>query len=136
MAKAYAFIANNTAQAFTASPGNVSWGTAQHGFGCACGKKIVSVSGTNLNLNAGGYYDLEIGATVTNSEAGNVTLSLYQDGTLIASGAEAIAAASNPASISFPAGVLVNCNSALTLVATSSAGTPTVTNVFTTVLKS
>lgn len=135
MAKAYAFIANNTAQAFTSSPSNVAWGNAQHGFGCACNRKIISVNGTNMNLNAGGYYDIVIGATVTNSEAGNVTLSLYQDGNLIASGSEAIAAAADPASISFPSGVVVNCNSTLTFVVTSSAGTPTVSNVFTTVQK-
>lgn len=134
MAKAYAFIANTTAQTLTGG-GAINPGTAQHGFGCACGKKIIAVTGNNINLGAGGYYNIVVGATVTNSEAGDVTLSLYQDGNLIASGSEAIAAAADPASISFPAGVLVNCNSTLTLVVTASAGNPTVTNVFTTVQK-
>lgn len=135
MAKAFAFVSNNTPQAFTTPTGNVSWGVAQHGFGCACGKKIIAVNGNNINLSSGGYYNIVVGATVTNSEAGDVTLSLYQDGNLIASGAEAIAAAADPASISFPSGVLVNCNSTLTLVATASAGNPTVSNVFATIQK-
>lgn len=134
MAKAFAFVANNTSQTLTGG-GAINPGVAQHGFGCACGKKIIAVNGNNINLSSGGYYNIVVGATVTNSEAGNVTLSLYQDGTLIASGSETIAAASDPASISFPVGVVVNCNSTLTLVATASVGNPTVTNVFTTLQK-
>lgn len=134
MAKAYAFIANNTAQTLTGG-GSINPGTAQHGFGCTCGQKIISVNGNNISLKSGGYYNIDIGATVTNSEAGNVTLSLYQDGTLIAFDSEAIAAAADPASISFPAGVLVDCSSTLTLVVTASAGNPTVNNVYTTVQK-
>lgn len=134
MAKAYAFIANNVAQTLTGG-GAISPGTAQHGFGCSCGQKIIAVTGNNINLKASGYYNIDIGATVTNSEAGDVTLSLYQDGALIASGSEAIAAAGDPASISFPAGVVVNCSSTLTLVVTATAGNPTVNNVYTTIQK-
>ena len=134
MSKAYAFIANNTPQTITGG-GVVNPGTAQHGFGCArCGKAI-AVNGTNINLAECGYYDVEIGATVSATAAGNITLSLYQDGALIAQGSETISAASDPASISFPAGVKVNCNSVLTLVATASAGDPIVTNIHTTVTK-
>lgn len=134
MAKAYAFIANNTAQTLTGG-GAISPGTARHGFGCSCNQKIISVSGNNINLKSSGYYNIDIGATVTSSEAGNVTLSLYQDGTLIASGSETIAAAADPASISFPAGALVNCSSTLTLVVTAIAGNPTVNNVYATIQK-
>lgn len=134
MAKAYAYIANNTPQTLTGG-GAILPGTAQHGFGCACGQKIISVAGNNINLKAGGYYNIDIGATVTNSEAGDVTLSLYQDGSLIASGTESIAAAADPASISFSSGVLVNCSSTLTLVVTATAGNPTVNNVYTTIQK-
>lgn len=134
MAKAFAFITNTTTQTLT-SGANVTPGAAQHGFGgCGCGYTI-QVSGNNINLRSGGYYQVGVGATVSNSDAGNVTLSLYQDGQQIASGTETIAAANDPASISFPAGVKVNCSSALTLVVSATAGNPIVTNVYTTVEK-
>lgn len=134
MSKAYAFVSNNSVQALT-SGANVSPGTAQHGFGgCACGC-IIQVSGNNINLRAPGYYNINIGATVTDSVAGNVTLALYQDGVMVAQGSENIADVTNPASIAFPAGVKVNCNSTLTLIATSSAGDPSVNNIYITVAK-
>lgn len=134
MAKAFAFITNTATQTLT-SGANVAPGTAQHGFGgCGCGYTI-QVSGNNINLRASGYYDIEIGATVTDSDAGNVTLALYQDGVLIAQGIETIAAANDPANISFPAGVKVNCNSVLTLIVTTTAGNPIVTGLYITVAK-
>ena len=132
MSKAYAFIANNTSQTIIGG-GVVNPGTAQHGFGCTrCGKTIAG-NGTNINLAECGYYDVEIGATVSATAVSNVTLSLYQDGALLAQGSETIAAANDPASISFPAGVKVNCNSVLTLVVTASAGDPIATNIYSTV---
>lgn len=134
MAKAYAFIANNTSQTITGG-GAINPGAASHGFGCTCGGYTIQVSGNNINLRNSGYYDVVVGATVSNSDAGNVTLALYQDGQQIASGTETIAAANDPASISFPAGVKVNCSSALTLVVSATAGNPIVTNVYTTVEK-
>lgn len=134
MAKAFIFVANNTAQTITGG-GAINPGAAQHGFGCTCGTKTIQVNGNSINLNASGYYSVDIGAVVTNSESGDVTLSLYQDGTLIASGSETIAAAAGPANISFPAGVLVKCSSVLTLVVTASAGNPTVNSVDITIEK-
>lgn len=134
MAKAFIFVANNTAQTITGG-GAINPGAAQHGFGCTCGSKTIQVNGNNINLNASGYYSVGIGAVVTGSEPGNVTLSLYQDGNLIASGSETIAAAADPANISFPAGVLVKCSSVLTLVVTASAGNPTVNSVDVTIEK-
>lgn len=134
MAKAFAFIANNTPQTITGG-GVVNPGTAVHGFGCTCCGRTIQPSGTNINLRETGYYSVDVGATVSASDAGNVTLSLYQDGALVAQGSETISAANDPASVSFPAGVKVNCNSVLTLVVTSTAGDPIVTNVYTTVGK-
>lgn len=134
MAKAFAFIANNTPQTITGG-GVVNPGTAVHGFGCTCCGRTIQLSGTNINLRETGYYSVDVGATVSASDAGNVTLSLYQDGALVTQGSETISAANDPASISFPAGVKVNCNSVLTLVVTSTAGDPIVTNVYTTVEK-
>lgn len=134
MSKALAFISNNTSQTLTGG-GVVNPGTAQHGFGCTCCGRTVQLSGTNINLRESGYYQIDVGATVSASDAGNVTLSLYQDGALVAQGSATIAAANDPASISFPASVKVNCSSVLTLVVTSTAGDPIVTNIYTTIEK-
>ena len=132
MSKAFAFISNNTPQTITGG-GVVNPGSAVHGFGCTRCGRTVQLSGTNINLLESGYYMVDVGATVSATGAGNVTLSLYQDGALVAQGS--IAASNDPASISFPAGVKVNCSSVLTLVATATAGDPIVTNIYTTVDK-
>lgn len=134
MSKALAFISNATSQTITGG-GTVNPGTAQHGFGCTCCGRTIQLNGTNINLRESGYYQVDVGATVSASDAGNVTLSLYQDGALVAQGSETISAANDPASISFPASVKVNCSSVLTLVVTSTAGDPIVTNIYTTIEK-
>lgn len=133
MSKALAFISNNTSQTITGG-GAINPGTAQHGFGCACFGRIIQLNGTNINMRDSGYYQVDVGATVSATAAGNVTLSLYQDGALVAQGSETIAV-NDSASISFPASVKVNCSSVLTLVVTSTAGDPIVTNIYTTVEK-
>lgn len=135
MAKAFAYVVNTTPQTITGG-GAVSFGTAIHGFGCTSGARTVQVTNGNIVLAGCGYYMLIVGANVTSSAAGNVTLSVYQDGTLVAQNSEAIAAASDPASITVPVGVKVGCGtSTLTLVVTDSAGNPTVTAVYTPVIK-
>lgn len=138
MSKAFAFISNTTAQTITGG-GVVNPGTAVHGFGAVncggCCKRTIELNGDSINLNSTGYYSVDVGATVSSTAAGNVTLSLYQNGQLIASGSETIAAANDPASIAFPAGVKVSCSSILTLVVSATAGDPIVTNVYTTVEK-
>lgn len=134
MSKAFAYISNSTSQTITGG-GVVNPGTAVHGFGCTCCGRTIQLSGTNINLRESGYYKIDVGATVSATAAGNVTLSMYQDGALVAQCSETIAAANDPASISFPAGIKVNCNSVLTLVATATAGDPIVTNVYTTIDK-
>lgn len=138
MSKAFAFIANNTSQTITGggvvNPGVVQEGFGRYGCGCNC-VRIIQLNGTNINLRECGYYKIDVGATVSSTAAGNVTLSLYQDGALVAQGSETIAVANDPASISFPAGVKVNCSSVLTLVATATAGDPIVANIYTTVDK-
>lgn len=134
MSKAYSFVANNATQTITGA-GTIAPGTARHGFGCVCGNRAITVSGNAINIQGSGYYDVMVGATVSASAAGNVTLSLYQDGVIVAQGTETIAVANDPESIAFPAGVKVNCSSALTLVVDATAGNPIVTNVYTTVLK-
>lgn len=134
MSKAFAFIFNNTSQTITGG-GVVNPGTAQHGFGCTCCNRTIQINGTNIDLRESGYYQVDVGATVSATDAGNVTLALHQDGALVAQGSETVSAANDPASISFPTGVKVNCSSVLTLVVTSTAGDPIVTNIYTTIEK-
>ena len=134
MSKAFAFISNHISQTITGG-GAVNPGAVQEGFGCNHCGRIIQLNGSNVNLRECGYYKIDVGATVSATDAGNVTLSLYQDGALVAQGSETISAANDPASISFPAGVKVNCSSVLTLVATATAGDPVVTNAYTTVDK-
>ena len=136
MAKAFAFITNTTSQTLT-SGATVNPGTAQHGFGsrgCGCGY-IIRVNNTGINLQAPGYYKIDVGAAASGTDAANVTLSLYQDGILVAQGIETIAAANDPANIAFPAGVKVSCDSTLTLVATATAGSPIIAGLYITVEK-
>lgn len=135
MAKAFAFITNTTAQTLT-SGATVNPGTAEHGFGslCNCGY-IIRVNNTGINLQAPGYYKINVGAAASDTAAADVTLSLYQDGILVAQGIETIAAANDPSNISFPAGVKVNCASTLTLVATATAGSPIINGLYITVEK-
>lgn len=134
MAKAFAFIENTTSQTLT-SGATVNPGTAQHGFGCSnCGYTI-RVNNTGINLQSSGYYKIDVGAAASDTAAADVTLSLYQDGVLVAQGIETIAAANDPSNIAFPAGVKVNCSSTLTLVATATAGSPIITGLYITVEK-
>lgn len=134
MAKAFAFITNTTAQTLT-SGATVNPGAAQHGFGgCGC-NYIIRVNNTGINLQASGYYKIDVGAAASDTAAADVTLSLYQDGQLVAQGIETIAAANDPSNIAFPAGVKVNCASTLTLVATATAGSPIINGLYITVEK-
>lgn len=93
MAKALLFGGNSTAQTITGG-GIVNLGSAIHGFGCTCCQKTIDLTSGEIVLRDGGYYDVVISAVVTNSEAGDVTLTLYQDGvaSAVITGSEAIAA--------------------------------------------
>lgn len=132
MSKAFLFGTNNATQAL-ASGANVNLGTPVHGFGKACCERIIALENGAIALNEGGYYSLVLGFTVTNSEAGNVTLSAYQDGSNVPIAAQStyVAVTGDFANITLAFGVLVpKCqNSNITVVATSSVGTPTVNNV-------
>lgn len=137
MAKAFMYATNTTQQTLTGG-GSVDFGNAIHGFGCTGCKRTVDVNGNNIVLNDSGYYVITIGATVTDSAAGTVTLQVYQDGTPIPGAITAvnIAAANDAASVAIPFGVKVSgCSSIITLVATTTAGNVIISNVTTPVLK-
>ena len=134
MSKAYIYISNQTEQTITGG-GVVNPGTARHGFGCTCGQKTIALNGNTINLNARGYYDVNIGATVSDSAPGDVTLAIYQDGTLITQRATTIAAANDSAGIPLNIGVVVDNSSILTIVASSTAGNPIIGNIDVTIQK-
>lgn len=114
----------NTASTAVAVNGVVPLGSVIRRFGCA-----VSSSGNAINLNERGYYNIDISATFTASAAGNVTLTVFQNGVAIP-GATATTTittdATQVASLSIPAvaRVLDSCStSAITVVLTGTAAT-------------
>lgn len=138
MSKAYAYIANATQQTLIGG-GSVDLGNAIHGFGLTCCQKTIDVTGNNVTLRDGGYYDINVAATVADSAAGTVTLQAYQDGAPIAGATVAVnvAAANEAASVSLAFGVKVaHCaSSIITIVATTTAGDVIISNIAMTVSK-
>lgn len=138
MSKAYAYIANTTSQTITGG-GSVDMGNAIHGFGLTCCQKTIDVTGNNVTLRDGGYYDISVAATVAGSAAGTVTLQAYQDGSPITGATVAVnvAAANESASTSlaFGAKVAPCASSIITIVATTTAGDVIISNIATTVSK-
>lgn len=128
MSKFLAFVSNNVPQNLT-SGSNVAPGTAIHGYGGNCCTRAVQINGNNIAIKAKGYASIILSATVSNSATGNVTISLYQDGTLLAAASTAIATADTPAVIAFPAAAIINCNSTFTITVTASTGDPIVNSV-------
>lgn len=61
--------------------------------------------------NAAGYYTVSVNTTLTATEAGTITVSLYQDGALVPGAVQSatVAAANNIANLSFTAPVRVFC---------------------------
>lgn len=137
MACAYLFGGNSTTQALT-SGAQIGLGSAVHGFGGKC-RKIIEIAGNAINLNTGGYYDVQVAATVSDNAPGNVTIQAYKDGQpiAIAQGSATIAAADDPASVGLSFGALVDkcSSSSIYFVATASAGDPIVTDIMVTVTK-
>lgn len=137
MSKAVLYAANSSTQTLN-SGSTVNLGTPIHGFGHTCCNKTIDVVGGNLTFRAGGLYTINVSATVTGSAAGTVTLTIYQDGVATASlAATNVAAANEAANISLVTAVNVNrcTTSTVTIVATTTAGTISVSNPNTVVVK-
>lgn len=97
-----------------------------------CGK-CIDATGSAINLNESGYYDVDVSATFTAAAAGNVTLTLQQDGVPVAgaTGTETIATANTEyANIAFLPKVRVKCcgNARLSVVVGGSTA-PTIYNL-------
>lgn len=139
MAKALMVANNSIAQTLT-SGNAVNLGAAMHGFGnvgCNC-QKIITANNGGVALAEGGYYFFAITANVSDSAEGNVTLTVYQDGSpTVFTGSAAIAAENDQATITLTGVLVVNrCSSSnFTVVATTSAGSAIINNIATTVVK-
>lgn len=70
-----------------------------------------SVCGCNGVENAAGYYTVSVNTTLTATEAGTITVSLYQDGSLVQGAMQSatVAAENNIQNFSFTAPVRVFC---------------------------
>ena len=107
---------------------NINLGGVARNYG-----NCITLNNDVINLKETGYYDLDVSATFTSPVAGNVTITLFQDGSAVP-GATATTtittATTQVASLCFPAIVRVRCGntpSQLTLVL--SGATATFSNV-------
>ena len=113
----------NTASQSVAVGGIIGLGSIIRRYGCAA-----NLNGNMIPLNAPGYYNVEVSVTAAPTDAGVVTVSLYQDGNPVlgATASVTAAAAADNVNISFPALVRLLCNtgvSNLTLVLSGEAST-------------
>lgn len=114
----------NTASTVVAVGSAVPLGSIIRRFGCG-----VSYNGNAISLNERGYYDIDVGVTFTAADAGNVTITVYQDGVAVP-GATATAtittATTQVESVTIPAivRVLNSCaSSQITVVVSGTAAT-------------
>ena len=114
----------NTASTVVSVGSAVPLGSIIRRFGCG-----VSYNGNAISLNERGYYDIDVGVTFTAADAGNVTITVYQDGVAVP-GATATAtitiASTQVESITVPAivRVLNSCApSQITVVVSGTAAT-------------
>jgi len=104
---------------------NIPLGSAVHGFGCA-----IKLSNNSINLDSG-YYSVASAFELTVATAGDVTISLVQDGTVITS-ATVQATADVPTAISLPTALIrvkKCCGSTLTWTLSTTASTITSSSV-------
>ena len=128
MSKSAIYVANNTAQNVAVN-GLINPGTVIRRFGCN-----LMLSGTAINTNGCGYYDIDASFVVAPTAAGNVTITMFKDGIEVpgATASETATAANDIINLSISALVREYCpcgdsSSNLTFVLTGTASS--VTNV-------
>lgn len=108
MSKSLIYVVNNAETVGTANTA-VALGNIVRRKGCA-----FRMNGTSISLVESGYYDIDVSATFTGSAAGDITLTVYQDGAPV-SGAtvtETVTTATTEnISATIPGIVRVYCNS-------------------------
>ncbi len=133
--KAAIYTVNASAQTVAAG-GVLALGSIVRRFGNnRCCAPIINLSGNGIVLSECGYYKVDVNVTDAPTDAGAVTVQLYQDGVAVPGAvATNTAAAANATSVEVPAVVRVGCtNSTLTAVLVDGAGS--VSNVAVTVVK-
>lgn len=112
----------NTASTVVAVGSAIPLGSIIRRFGCG-----VSYNGNAISLNERGYYDIDVGVTFTAAEAGNVTITVYQDGVAVPGATATITTATTQfESVTIPAivRVLNSCaSSQITVVVSGTAAT-------------
>ena len=135
MSKSLIQLANTSTQALEEN-GIISPGSIVRRYGCDC-----QLVGNAVFLNTEGYYEADVTVTVVPTEAGVVTVALYEDGVAVpgAVGSMYATTAAQPVTIPIVTTIRRFCNCCsgpanLTLVLKSGAGN--VTNVSSRVKKS
>ena len=100
MSKSAIYVANPNNQD-VAVDGLINLGSVYRRFGC----NISLVTANSIRLDGTGYYDIDANFTITPSAIGNVTVTLYKNGTAIpgATSTEAVTVANVPVNLS------INC---------------------------
>lgn len=130
MSKSAIYVANNTAQNVAVN-GLINPGTVIRRFGCN-----LMLSGSSINTNGCGYYDVNASFVIAPTAAGNVTVSMFKDGVAVpgATASGTAAAANDAVNLSISALVREYCpcgdsSSNLTFVLTGTAASVTNTAI-------
>ena len=135
MSKSLIQLANTSTQAIEEN-GIISLGNIIRRYGCDC-----QLVGNTVSLNSEGYYEVDAAVTVVPTEAGVVTVTLYEDGVAVPGAVSSMYATTAAQPVTIPIVTTIrrfcNCCSGpanLSLVLESGAGN--VTNVSLRVKKS
>lgn len=131
MSKSAIYVANTGAQA-VAVDGTIGLGSIIRRFGCG-----VDLNGNGITIDEAGYYDIDISVTAAPTAAGDVTVTMYNNGVAIpgVTATTTAATANDPVNVSLAGIVRVFCGNigSLSLVLTGTAAS--VTNVATVVTR-
>lgn len=96
MSKSAIYTANTTAQNVAVN-GSINPGTVIRRFGCN-----IHMSGNAINVTGTGYYDIDANFTIAPTAVGNVTVTMYKDGTEVpgATATASTSTANNPVNLS------------------------------------
>ena len=130
MSKAILYVANTGIQNVPVN-GVISLGSTIRRFGCGA-----TLNGTGISITEPGYYAVNVSVTVAPTAAGDVTVTLLNNGVAVpgATASETVAAADDYANLSFESVIRTFCNAttgSLTLLLADTASN--VTNVAVTV---
>ena len=106
----------NTSSTAIADGGTYPINTVVRRFGCRC-----QLSNNAITLSGSGYYDVAVSGTFTSTAVGKITMSVYQNGTLIPgmSATQTISTAGDIVSLNTSGMVRTNCSSSTITVVIS-----------------